>query len=602
MTSNIKTLLQKGFSMFNENKFEDAKRVFKQVLDLEKNNFESLHALGVINGHQGNHTKASEYFFDAHKLKPNDLTLNINLANSLLELGDNKNSIFFLDNAIKLNPKLSSIWYSKGVALKNLNHYEIAKNCFKQSLVLDKFNEKAYFNLGSIYRSTKQYDVGIKLLEEALNLFQSPQILEVFFTNLSNLHLDKMENQFGKDYSIVKEYSNKALSINSKNYIALNNLAMSNMFEKKYDLAAFQLAKVVEINQNFAPAFRNLGTLNNHLGNFKMAEKNLKSAITIEPSDVSKNFLLSEVLLHQNKFSEAWKYYEYRWEDTGGQTLKVKPKFTKPMWNPSLGFNINLVIWAEQGLGDMLLFSSIIPELVKKFKKIYLLIDKRLCRLLGESIPGLHVIDFSKPIDENFFDYQIPLCSLALFFRNSEEDFLVPKPLLKIKNQISINKEKNLRCGISWQSKGGLKSDKKNISIEALHPILKINNIEFFDIQYTPDSQENIDYKLKNNINFEKPSGLDTFNDIYGLAQFIDSCDFIVSTSNTNAHLSASLGKPTYLLLPKEYGRLFYWDNDKNNKNLWYPSIVKFNQIKQGDWSEPILQLSNFIKEKIRRL
>ena len=150
---------------------------------------------------------------------------------------------------------------------------------------------------------------------------------------------------------------------------------------------------------------------------------------------------------------------------------------------------------------------------------------------------------------------------------------------------------------LSWQSKGGLKSDKKNINLEVLNEILKINNIEFFDIQYTNDTIENIDYKKRNNIDFEKPAGLDIYNDIYGLAQFIDSCDFIISTSNTNAHLAAALGKPTYLLLPKEYGRLWYWDNDEGGQNIWYPTIHKFNQIQQGDWSQPILELAKFIKD-----
>ena len=283
--------------------------------------------------------------------------------------------------------------------------------------------------------------------------------------------------------------------------------------------------------------------------------------------------------------------------DTGDQAPKVKPNFTKPTWNLSIGYKTRLVIWAEQGLGDMLLFSSIIPELIDKFTKVYLLIDKRLCELVSDSIPNLEVIDFSVPTSEDFFDYQIALCSLGLFFRDNVDKFNVQKPFLKIKKKLNIEKKKKYRCAISWQSKGGLKSDKKNINLEVLNEILKINNIEFFDIQYTNDTIENIDYKKRNNIDFEKPAGLDIYNDIYGLAQFIDSCDFIISTSNTNAHLAAALGKPTYLLLPKEYGRLWYWDNDEGGQNIWYPTIHKFNQIKQGDWSQPILELAKFIKD-----
>ena len=389
--------------------------------------------LALYLGNKENHKIASEHFLEAYRLKPNNISINLNLANSLLETGENEKAINFYDYLIKTNPNVSTTWCFKGIALKNLKNYDQAINCFKQSLLLDKYNEKAYFNLGSVYRSIKLFEEGVSLFETALKLFNSPNILEVIYTNLSNLFLDIKGSQFGEDYSIVHSYAQKALDINPQNYIALNNLAMSNLFEMKHELAAKQLENVISIKPIFAAAHRNLGSLYNHLGKQELAEKYLKNSIQLEPEDVSKNFLLSEVLLSQNKFLEAWKYYEYRWVDTGDQAPKVKPNFTKPTWNLSIGYKTRLVIWAEQGLGDMLLFSSIIPELIDKFTKVYLLIDKRLCELVSDSIPNLEVIDFSVPTSEDFFDYQIALCSLGLFFRDNVDKFNVQKPFLKIK-------------------------------------------------------------------------------------------------------------------------------------------------------------------------
>ena len=82
------------------------------------------------------------------------------------------------------------------------------------------------------------------------------------------------------------------------------------------------------------------------------------------------------------------------------------------------------------------------------------------------------------------------------------------------------------------------------------------------------------------------PKNLDTFNEIYKLMQFIDTCDFIISVSNSNVHLSAIMGKPIYLLLPKDIGRLWYWENVIDGKNIWYPSskIEKFIQEEYNDW------------------
>ena len=54
----------------------------------------------------------------------------------------------------------------------------------------------------------------------------------------------------------------------------------------------------------------------------------------------------------------------------------------------------------------------------------------------------------------------------------------------------------------------------------------------------------------------------------------------------------------TCLLLPNTKGKFWYWENDENGKNVWYPSIIKFKQKTQGDWSEPIKRLKNQILGK----
>ena len=39
-------------------------------------------------------------------------------------------------------------------------------------------------------------------------------------------------------------------------------------------------------------------------------------------------------------------------------------------------------------------------------------------------------------------------------------------------------------------------------------------------------------------------------------------------------------------------------DNNYNNQNVWYPTIKTFIQDKQGNWSDPIDKLYEFILEK----
>jgi hypothetical protein len=88
---------------------------------------------------------------------------------------------------------------------------------------------------------------------------------------------------------------------------------------------------------------------------------------------------------------------------------------------------------------------------------------------------------------------------------------------------------------------------------------------------------------------------IDKFNDIDGLAALVNTCDFIITTSNVTAHIAGALGKKTFLLVPFNQGRIWYW-HDSINKSLWYPSINIYRQTESGDWIAPIMEIKKDIE------
>ena len=127
--------------------------------------------------------------------------------------------------------------------------------------------------------------------------------------------------------------------------------------------------------------------------------------------------------------------------------------------------------------------------------------------------------------------------------------------------------------------------------------ILNLKEVTFYNIQYT-DVKNEIEQLYENEgIKINNVEGLDAYNDINGLVNFINGCDFTITVSNTNAHLSAALGKPTYLMLPYEAGKFWYWENEINGTNLWYPSVIKFRQNLIGEWSHPVNNLKKYLSE-----
>ena len=124
-----------------------------------------------------------------------------------------------------------------------------------------------------------------------------------------------------------------------------------------------------------------------------------------------------------------------------------------------------------------------------------------------------------------------------------------------------------------------------------------MENIEFLDLQYNDTNDERDRFFKNTGIKISKIEHIDNFNDLNGLTSLIDLCDFVITVSNTNAHISGALGKETFLLLPKGKGKLWYWSS-KKNKCMWYNSIQILEQLKINTWDDTIKQLSKIVEDK----
>ena len=95
---------------------------------------------------------------------------------------------------------------------------------------------------------------------------------------------------------------------------------------------------------------------------------------------------------------------------------------------------------------------------------------------------------------------------------------------------------------------------------------------------------------------FNNDAEIDNFNDIDGHASLIEACDILVMSSNSSAHIAGALGKKIHLLVPSSRDVLWYWCNNNNSKNLWYPSINIYQQTIPDNWKDEILIINSEIQ------
>ena len=390
-----------------------------------------------------------------------------------------------------------------------------------------------------------------------------------------------------------------ALDINPNNTDALNMLGST--YERLGDIKKAKQFYNDALNQNpnDKMTLNNLAALSFYNGEQLIAEKLYSEAIKKSENNYEALYHLGLCQLAQLKFIDGWKNYKFRWL---GNQLGSKKLFENL---PQFALNTNkrnLLVWDEQGLGDKILFLRFLKGLEPYVDNLFIKIDKRLYEIIKRTFPKINFINNTNILESNI-NSQIPIGDLGSLFIKDTNDlkkiskkYITSDPFLTNELKDSLRNKNKLICGLSWVSKNDNIGVNKSITLDLLKPIIELSNIIFLDLQYNDTQDERNKLFKDHSIRVHKIEAVDNFNDINGVTSLVDICDFIITISNTNAHISGALGKKTFLLLPRGKGKLWYW-NSYNGKSLWYPSIEIIEQKSPGEWKPVIDKLLNKLKD-----
>lgn len=549
--------IQRVVDLISQKKFFEADDLTKILLNKDQNNQDLIFLSGVIKANQKKFTEAAKLFekFLAHTKDHFDG--NLNLAGCYHELGKFEKAILYYNKCIDLKSDVAEVYRRLAMCYRFKREYKKAIEIINQDPNLNN-NKEALLLLGNIFKEMGSFDEADVQFKKLLNIFPD------FFDGklaMAILEIDK-GNLF-----VAKDQLKKLLS--------LTGLTLDNLFNIKIELARVNMAE-----GDYQNAIKEYSELNKYKRN---------------PS-ISYNLALCH--LHLKNYEIGWSYHEDRINlNTFGLLRKRFFGFSKPVWEPNRPKK-NLLIWGEQGIGDVVLQSQFIEGIRNEFSNLSLAVDKKLMTFFQKIYPEIQVLDIENINDFNNYEYHLPTGSMGKNFqKNFNFSKLKNKKKYSCQNRDIPKKLKNLRCGISWNSTNKLFGHKKSIPLDKFSEIFKRNDLEFINLQYSFEVEEiqNLEKKLNKQIFLDH--SIDCFNDIDGVACLIQSCDFIITISNTNAHLSGKLGIKTFLLLPLNDGKLWYWGANSDNKIPWYPSIVPIRSKLENNWDDNILSLNNEIEK-----
>jgi len=587
---NLTPLLTQAYKAFQSGHLDIAQSMAAKVLSIQSSNFDALYLSGVILGIKGQHDIAAKHLKKAVALAPQHPFVHFNLAKALMEQGRDKEAMGHLQKSLRLEPNNSDAELNLGLCLLNLRNYNESLNHFNQSLKLNPQSIEAMVNKATCLLELQMSEVALDVALMATQL--NPQN-DTCWAALGAVYF-KLNNP----PEAISSYQ-KAIELNSKNFKYHLNVGKCWTDLGKADPAKAAYLRALELNPIHVDCLTSLAVIYINQHQFDMASSLLQRAIENEPEDMNSHVNLGILNLINFNFSSGWKESEHR--DLNKVLLGGAFDMNrKKQWKPN-DTKARLLIWGEQGLGDQVLYSSMLHDISKIVGNIQVGVDDRLITLLNRSYPRINFISArSRPL-ESTYDCYLPIASMGQFFRCDIDKF--PKPvsfLVADENKILKFRSllpKKLICGLSWSSKNNNFSSAKSLKANEITALFVSSNAHFINLQYSPDP---CDLKIleKYPSSFQTLDFLDPYNDLDSLAAAIMACDVVITISNTTAHISGALGKETLLLLPYGVGKFWYW-NEYQGRNLWYPNIKVFQQKIEGDWSHPLAELQIYLERKI---
>jgi hypothetical protein len=316
------------------------------------------------------------------------------------------------------------------------------------------------------------------------------------------------------------------------------------------------------------------------------------------------------------RLEEGFRGYEIR--NTSRFRSYVQHVVTAPVWNGEPLAGKRLLIVGEQGLGDELMFATVIPDLIDAVGPAGLLqiaVEHRLVSFFARSFPkaeigayddrrvitddGSYEVRFIPwAIADGQPDFYATMGAPLQFLRKSVDDF--PAHPLFVADPVRVAEfRKRLEAmgpgpfvGICWRSMmQDIKRQKYFSPLEAWAPALQTKGITFVNVQYGDCRDDLARAREQFGVDIKVFDDLDLKQDIEGAAALSAALDLVLSAPTAAAAIAAATGTETWFLAA---GRT--WPQLGTDRFPWYAKTRVLSPEKFGDWNALMPRLADELK------
>ena len=373
------------------------------------------------------------------------------------------------------------------------------------------------------------------------------------------------------------------------------NLGVAWQAQGHLEAAVVAYQTVLGLAPDFVEAQHNLGMVRQAQGDLAAALASYEAVLRCLPDDPETQWNRALVWLAQGNLMQGWSAYEWRW-----RTSQAPRAFPLPFWHGASLDGRTLLVTAEQGLGDEILFASCVPDLLTQAGHCIVECDPRLGALFARSFPTATIVGAHR--DERHWltrvppiDVHISAGSVPRYVRPTLDSF-PPRPaycLPDANRQTSYAQRlatlgPGLKVGIAWRS---LKTRQETIHYPPLPQwgaLLRLPGVHFINLQYDDPVAELHAAQQQWGVPIHLWNDLDLLGALDDVAALIAALDLVIGPDGTITALAGSLGRPVWRLTAAGGS----WTSLGTTGCPWFPSMRVFCQTQSGIWDDVMTQVA----------
>ncbi len=528
------------------------------------------------------------------------------------------------------------------------------KNNFKsvrlqgQIYFKNKYNRNNKSDLGNLLMAANDYSIGDPL--SSLKRLRFIIKNDPKCSSAHNLYI-KIVLKIGQN-KLIENALKDAVRYIPNNHSFLSMWGKHLLFDGKKFEALEYLEKSVEMNPQDCSYWIDLGFCYYITRNIKMATLCLETAKKINPNHLRCLNFAPLLFQEESKYDEAIKIHEYALNLYPGDNaiitdlamlyLKVGKKkegyklyhsikpsrrsnFYKLIDIKKTSFKKNhikaieaiedlnkthlsvskkyrILVFLEQGCGDILNFYRFLDPLIKKGHSITVLThQKPMIPLLKFYVQSekINLLSEIKYEDIKSFQYKTFILNIPHLLNIEKKP---PPPILFYLKELKKNKKnlvtrlrkflstKKKNIGVSWKgNKRHLYDESRSIDLKLFSKIFENKKNNFFIIDKEISNKERTFLSKFNNIVFCD----ELISDWSDTAVIVSELDEVISVDTSLAHISGTLNKPTQILIAKDPD--WRWGL-KGMQTEWYKSVRLKRQANPDNWTDVMTSLCDELK------